>query len=747
MPGHSPPAPDALPELISFSRSSDASKPMDAFRTHYRERLLRLREIFPPQENPQAVYPPDRADVFLQQYVAAPALHQNLSRELLTLLDEIEERGGVVNGKTLYDHQWGHLLWAALTLPRGRDAARSVSIEGAPGTGKTLTLGVLLQACVRLQMRGLLGAVAYATAKPYQLSSKVRGDSAGRARILRTPPYEFTERDVRRTYGSFVRIDRYFMRAYFPLAVWRQICAHRPASIETARRELLAHARDGLSLAHAVHDDAQAGMMLTNLAQILCGSATTVRGSGGKPELLSILPPPKDAGMTLNAFTGDAAYAIPRDYPVYARESVGIRTVSPEEAKVALVPASLFTSSLQIQTLGADLHRRIELVLCDEKQRRHHMSFQGPVLSAGAKEPPLVIAAGSQWYEGRGWEQRSPRHSFPESIRRGVLPSIGVRVFPSAEMPHYPSESQEGLDQLTEEFFRTLQYFEQLHLPQPARGNTLLVVHTRLVPIMIKRLRDEFRKRRKEDAQVYGFTGGDEDREALQLWFAEQRDGASVLVSSPAMVKDTLDFPAIRQLLIGARVTPDVLYHLIGRLLHGRDLRGPRDRLLVTQQQFSNSTLSATPFVVLDHRQSFPDDGFRWVPGHALLSEQAFRADARRTAGKERRLEAVTVPPSRRLRKGEESPITRADGAIMLVRPRMQDNEEYIPRRPVYDSTNGPPTPQVIDQWAELYGGKAFSRNFSGVLTVVAGEAYGRREDPEEAVKKKVAKLRERYGG
>ena len=54
------------------------------------------------------------------------------------------------------------------------------------------------------------------------------------------------------------------------------------------------------------------------------------------------------------------------------------------------------------------------------------------VVGAGAERIPLVFAVGSQWY-GKAWDCRSPMHSFPESIRRGILPDIGVRLFPGAD--------------------------------------------------------------------------------------------------------------------------------------------------------------------------------------------------------------------------------------------------------------------------------------------------------------------------
>lgn len=50
----------------------------------------------------------------------------------------------------------------------------------------------------------------------------------------------------------------------------------------------------------------------------------------------------------------------------------------------------------------------------------------------------------------------------------------------------------------------------------------------------------------------------------------------------PAIVKGSLDLLSLRHLVVGAKVSADVLYHLIGRLAHGRSRRNKTDRMLVT---------------------------------------------------------------------------------------------------------------------------------------------------------------------
>lgn len=160
--------------------------------------------------------------------------------------------------------------------------------------------------------------------------------------------------------------------------------------------------------------------MLSNVVKVLASVATAVRGPSGTTELLTF-PPIPDATCQIASHTGDAAFAIPPDYPLFARESIGITTASRSEAHVILEPASVFTSVQQIERYREELHRHVEVILCDEAQRRQPVAFQEPVLSAGGLHIPLVFAAGSQWY-GKNWDCRSPFHSFPESIRRGFCP-------------------------------------------------------------------------------------------------------------------------------------------------------------------------------------------------------------------------------------------------------------------------------------------------------------------------------------
>ncbi|MDA1055649.1 MAG: hypothetical protein O3C40_35080 [Planctomycetota bacterium] len=741
------------PAIAILKGSGNDRVPTPAFASLYRKLTSYLVKVFPPTENPQSMYPPPSAGEFVSQHFStAPEFHRQLSRELWTLLRDISRDKRRVNGKTLHDHQFAHLIWIAAALTDGPDSPTSFFIQGAPGTGKTLTLGVLMQACIRLQTRHLMtGKIAYCTAKPYHLSDKVRGKGMGHRRVLRSPPYTLSEKDINRRRLALGRMDQKFMKHFFPRKSWNGLFDKRPRTEDEARRVIHDYFQEaGLRVAES--DE----VMLANVAKVLASLATTARGPSGSTELLE-LPPVPAVTQQIESHTGDAAFAIPPDYPVFARENIGFSTATRGEARVVLEPALMFTSAQQIERYQEEVHRHVQVILCDEAQRRQPLAFQEPVVSARARHVPLVFAAGSQWY-GKAWNCRSPVHSFPESIRRGILPDLGVRIFPSAQELHYPAETEEAVKQLLKVFFQPLNSFNELSLPQPYEVNTLAVVHNRLIDPVVERLRQAY-TRLNTSATVRPFHGNEEDREALQIWFDAEGEGPNVLVSSASIVKESLDLLSLRQLVVGAKVSTDVLYHLIGRLAHGRSRRNKNDRMLVTLQQLADSNLGATPFVALDHGQTFPDDGFTWINGHALMSTRAFHQDARRLTRKGRNQDRVEVPSHGRRKRGVPSPIKMASGTSLLpgkygqlIDPNARTNTNpqisrlaLVPNvQETYDPKQGPPSRELTRTWAAECGGLSVFDNYPSIMLAVE-EAHSGGSNPRQALEQKIARLRERY--
>jgi len=706
--------------------------PTLAFARQYKRRIAELSQVFPPEDNPGSVYPPEEAEEFLQKkFAPAPEFHRHISQRLWGLLNGLDGNGSVLNEKVLRRSQRGHLIWIPTTLVDGKNSPNSLFIENPPGTGKSLVLGAVMQAC-REELDATLAPgdasekIVFCTAKAQHLPGKVRGADMGLRHVLHLPPFDMTDKEAASMHTKISKLEAP-VKTLFARMDWQELMQEGMHDLKDAwkivRRAMKEHG--------GVSDE-----VAEVLVQLLARRGVLITGPDKTPELLPLTPPTGE--LSAEGFTGDAAYAIPKNYPVHAKGTISKEEASLEDARIALMPIGAFVSSMSFEKMSQSFLRHVRVVLCDEAQRRDPMIFQGRVLESGARQTPLVIAAGSRWY-GKNWERLSPAHSYLESIREGHLNDFGVRVFPGEKLKHYPAESQEALEQLLEEHLRTLPLFEQLDLPQPGKNNTLLVVHTKLIAHAVKMFREVYAKRKdKKDAQVFGYNGSADAPEALQAWFGQPGDKLFIVPAS--ILKEAWDFPRIRQLLIGTKVTPDVLFHLIGRLAHGQGKKNKRDRLLVSLQQFIDSNFSSTPFHQLAHGQTFDENGFQWVPGQALMSANAFELDQKMVRGQEHKLGAAKVPPEGH--HGSDA-VTKSYGQMLVARG---GNDAVEPVTVQYDPSKGPPGVSDIYQWAFMAGGEGIYSTYNSSINLVAADAYRNGQDPQKAVQRKIAQLRERHG-
>ena len=173
-----------------------------------------------------------------------------------------------------------------------------------------------------------------------------------------------------------------------------------------------------------------------------------------------------------------------------------------------------------------------------------------------------------------------------------------------------------------------------------------------------------------------------------------------------------------------------------------------------------DSNLAATPFVALDHGQTFPDDGFTWINGHALMSVRAFQQDERRLARKKRTPDSVEVPSHGRRKRGMTPPIKMAAGTSLLpgkngqvIDPTVREHTNpLISHRALvpivqetYDPKKGPPSRELARNWAAECDGLAVFDNYPSIMLAVK-EAHDSGGDPRHALEQKLARLRERYG-
>jgi hypothetical protein len=733
---------DGLPEQIGIHKPDQ--KPTTGFMRSYGRWTTFLRETFPPGDNPAVSYPPEDPGTFIRQrFLTAPALHRAMTQELLTSLREMEGQGNTVHGKGIYPHQKAHIIWAALALCDGPDSPYSLLIRGAPGTGKTLTEGVLMQAAIRLQLRGMLdGIVAYATAKPYHLEQQARGRTASRQRLLRAPPFGLGDPEIKALRADcnalLPGID-----AFFPLPLWKTFMAEAapaPKDVKRRLRESLESAGKLAAFRTAVADPDAA---LAALSMVIAGQRTTIRIPGQKPEFLD-LPRAEVSEDEPAAYGGDAAFGIPSGYPVMARASLDQKAAAETDPRVLLTTASSFTSVMQRRHME-DVLRRIRIVFNDEARGTGALTFESPVTEAGATERPLVIAVTGR-DRGRPFDRRSPEHTFIESVNLGVLPDIGVDVFPSAREAHYPPESEKGLAQLLDAHFDTLQLPAAVNLKQPRDCNTLFVVHARLVERVKQELRERYAKANPK-AIVHGFVGTERDRERLQLWFVADRDGPNVLVAAAANVADALDFPNIENVTIGTRVSPELLFRLTGRLTHSaRPYRG-----YLRQQQSDGSSLTATPFHDLPHGLPLDlQNGFRWVPLQALLSVSAYQKDATLVATRKPPFMTREVPAGVG-RKAAVHAITHAGSETLLPPNLKSGGSQSAPTKTVAIETSVEPTELLVEQWVEarLPMGdprRALYYQFRASIFLAARDAFKAKRDIWTGIMDKLAALQQKYG-
>ena len=654
MPKNSPAS--ALPPLLELGTPQ---KPSRSLQTFYGKELAHTREVFDPSEYPEIESIPATAGKFLRGLEDTRDLQRILVHEALTSLNVLEKQDFRINGKVMYGHQRAHKFWSATTLGEGKDAPNSVLLRGAPGTGKTLELGQWMQAGIHAQMRELLpkGIIAYVTQRPFHLVQQTRGYGLARKRLLRTPGFGLADKEIDALYRECKKMIP-GLCSMLTKTDWQELFAETPESETEARSgfQRLLHRKGVLEKATALPTFAGEEGQLIRLLQ---GIATTVQGIRQNTELVDLPEFATDKDIH-TSFGGDAAFALPDGYPVLAKERWGMNAKDAEHPKVLLLPAAALTSAIQREKLQAIL-KNVVLILLDEAGNWHPSVFENPVREAGGQMPVVIAATATD--QGKNWKARSPEHSVSKSVENGVLPDVGVDIFPSRQDVHYPRESMQALSQLVSAHFEELPLMKRLKLQQPYEGNGLMVVHAAAVRECALMLQKEHDKR-KTGGKVLCFDGKtpQTDREKLLLWMGSDTKHPKTLVGNPTSLATALDLPTIWNVTLGTNVSETLMTQILGRALHSA---GPR--VLFRQQQFADSKLSATPFAELEHTVDLPTEGgFRWVPGHALMSKKAHAKDAKATKEKPV-LPGREVPPALTSAKKTETVVTVGQGTDSSV--------------------------------------------------------------------------------
>jgi len=642
----------ALPPLLELGTPQ---KPSSQLKDFYGTELAHTREVFDPTKYSEMTPMPESASQFLKGMEDTRDVQRILVHEALTNLHALGKVNYKVNGKIMHPHQRAHAFWSATTLAEGKEAPNSVLLRGAPGTGKTLELGQWMQAGVHAQIRELLpkGVIAYLTQRPFHLVQQTRGYGMARKRLLRTPGFTLSDKEIDTLYRECKKMIP-GMCTILTKGEWQELFSVTPENETDARSRIqrLLHKKGALQKMTEQQGFEAEEMQLIKL---LLGSATTVQGITQKTELVD-LPAFAEGDDIQASFGGDAAFALPDKYPVLAKERWGMNAKHDEEhPKVLLLPAAAFTSVIQREKLQAVL-KNVVLILLDEAGNWHSSMFENPVQEAKGKKPVVIAATATD--QGKQWQVRSPEHSVSTSVENGILPDVGVDIFPSQQELHYPRESMQALSQLITHHFEELPLMKCLHLQQPSEGNGLIVVHASAVRECALLLQKEHDKQ-KTGGKVFCLDSKtpQTDKEKLLLWLGSETKDPKTLVGNPASLATALDLPNIWNVTLGTNVSETLMTQILGRALHSAG-----DRVLFRQQQFADSKLSTTPFAELEHSINLPTEGgFRWVPGHALMSKKAHEKD-KRELKKAPIIPSREVPPAIRSAKKTEEVVTVGKG-------------------------------------------------------------------------------------
>lgn len=733
-------------------------RPQALDRSTYDRRMDDILEVFPPGRHEGILYPPSHAE-YRDRLEGAPDLHRALQWELFQLLNAYEENEWVANGRTLYPTQRAHIAWQAGVLPQGKHSPSSFLLHGPAGSGKTLELGIVLQALTRLQVQGLLeGNVVFATAKAYHMAGKTVGRDHVLRSMLQAPPHVPSDayrgalyRDLERMFPNegFERASRTFVKTNLPRRVWMEQFDQQRENVEDVRTRLAK-----LMCKHGSRPTPY-GPFLDAATTLLTGRGTTVTGpvegkKGLKPDVLHFSLGKEHQDRT--DYLGDAAFAIPQGHRVFARNAWMGGETSIVDPQTLLVTINAFANQNEIRRLLPFLKDTAAVVL-DEARRYNPALLAAAVQNAGGKKP-LIIGATNAVYDSPPWDRVSPSWDVMRAVDEGQLPGLRVNVFPAAEEPHYPAGSEKAVDQLLHEFFRDV----PLPVRQPWNQNTLFVVHQQLTRMIARRLREMYAKRKpKLEAEVQCFDAKNSDsgasgrsqKELLQAWFVQgEGKGPKILVTAPSISADALDLPTIRQLVIGTRMSPDILYRLIGRALHS-DVKsaGGDGTVMITQQHFSDGNPRSTPFGVLPHAQDLrTDEAFLWARGAVLLPTKAFEKEQgtlRRKYRTNGRKILKTLPA---VCTGKQAtPIVKEHGGPLLVKRASAPWEENAPSR-VDVNVNGVPTLDMVRAFMEQNGMKDLLA-YDAALLARANDACRAGQPWDTVVIAKAADLRERRGG
>lgn len=614
-----------------------------------------LAKVLPQEQNRDVgSYPTDNPEEFVKLYKKSPVMQQMLTLELLTILDEIRKTR-MVNGKKLHDHQYAQIIWLQQALCAGIFSPETFLIQGSGGIGKTLILGIITEALIRLQIRDLVGGrIVYCANKSFILMQQLFSQ------------YDI-ERNAQHAEGMTLkdRLDTFRFaeqltggNVVFTRKCIDELCLSGCTATEAKQRltqELGNHAD-----AKRRYPSLDWNGILERLSLVIAGSRFLIRSPNKRDlEMIELAEATKKG----KARSGDLGFGIPAEYKeedlILAKRGADLdvqtfeKCSDPESLRkdqryrVLLTLVSTLQKQAQFQTI-AHLAGNIRALLIDEVQKIPGNEFQKIILRAreGNSEEkklpsPLVFGLRAERYGDAvslgnmiNYHRRSPRPPLAVAMNSSqrILPPVSP-VRPDAH--DLDPESPEGLRFLVRSHFEEMPLLKKMGHPQPWKHTGMIVVHPDNVETLVKMLREEYAGHKGLKSDVHSLnanTAPPYSGRLLSLMHGEKKNHARVLVTSPSLVKLALDLQRMSYLTIGTDFqirSPGDLLRYLDRLSHSSLHRTvPNFRCLLRHPFFRTGDPRLSLFNVLEHDEPVNDvHAISWLQGQALLGSPRYRAD------------------------------------------------------------------------------------------------------------------------
>lgn len=634
-----------------------------------------MRKAFSTEGMAHATWPLDHEPLAVfDQFDKRPILAKRMAEGMAGDVAEYERTGKLLE-MIPYAWQAGATKWLVSALLQG---GTSFLVEGGPGVGKTLILGVIVRAAIREQMAGILeGTVVIIFNKPYIIEQQSFNVADRRERLMEQECINL-DRELVMQYSRAVFPPK--IAALFSKDVWAALVSQNMSD----RAEALAALEDMFRRGKFERSISTYATELRDLAGLLVGDAYLIRDTDPRiPVVLRFsASKARSEGEVSASFSGDLMRGIPQEYvesgvvgTTVAGLNVGSKPVSKLSDEARTNIRVLLTTQGSFDQTGMqgadDIIANADVIVIDEGCRAAS-TYQARVTdlrrARGIKEgdPPLVFSA-SALRETNGLLSRpvadayAPSFGMLESMEsdtdgRKIAPDIGLDVFPrdpSATL--YRSASHETLQRIADIHFESCEIPDRLGMPQRYAMNTAVVVSLQAVADTVDILREGYENRgikaRVVPFSLPGIFGKEKllRQQRILAWVLDEdhqdeAEGPKIIVFAEGDFRDSLSIPTITNVLLATGKSMDArtLRRRIGRMCH-IDPHGKNVEFRAVISQILTSETNGTVFDVMYDDENRPE---MFMPLGVVRGKKGAERDRKDCAG----LTSYPVPNAEVLR-------------------------------------------------------------------------------------------------